>query len=53
MRDTLGGGAAAYGAAMAVFGVGMVTGSALIVRYKNWRAERMVLSSFASISSRP
>jgi MFS family permease len=47
VRDTLGGGAAAYGAAMAVFGVGMVTGSALIVRYKNWRAERMVLSSFA------
>jgi MFS family permease len=47
VRDTLGGGAAAYGAAMAVFGVGMVTGSALVVRYRNWRAERMVLGSFA------
>jgi MFS family permease len=46
VRDTLGGGSAAYGAAMAVFGVGMVTGSALVVRYRNWRAERMLLGSF-------
>jgi MFS family permease len=46
VRDTLGGGAAAYGAAMAVFGVGMVAGSALLVRYSNWRAERMLLGSF-------
>jgi predicted MFS family arabinose efflux permease len=46
VRDTLGGGAAAYGAAMAVFGVGMVAGSALLVRYSNWRAERMLLASF-------
>ncbi|HEX4720764.1 MAG TPA: MFS transporter [Thermoleophilaceae bacterium] len=46
VRDTLGGGAAAYGAAMAVFGVGMVTGSALVVRYVNWRAERILLGSF-------
>jgi MFS family permease len=47
VRDTLGGGAAAYGAAMALFGVGMVAGSALVVRYKHWRAERMLLGSFA------
>jgi MFS family permease len=31
---------------MAVFGVGMVAGSALLVRYSNWRAERMLLASF-------
>jgi MFS family permease len=46
VRDTLGGGAAAYGAAMAVFGVGMVTGSVLIVRHAQWRAERTLLASF-------
>jgi predicted MFS family arabinose efflux permease len=46
IRDTLGGGAAAYGAAMAVFGVGMVTGSALVIRYAKWRAERILLGSF-------
>ena len=47
VRDTLGGGAAAYGIAMAVFGVGMVTGSALLVRYTNWPAERMLITTFA------
>jgi MFS family permease len=46
VRDTLGGGAAAYGLTMAVWGVGMVLGSALIVRYAQWRAERMLLGSF-------
>jgi MFS family permease len=46
VRETLGGGPAAYGAAMAAFGVGMVAGSALLVRYSNWRAERMLLGSF-------
>jgi MFS family permease len=46
VRDTLGGGAAAYGSAMAVFGVGMVVGSAVLVRYANWRAERLLLGSF-------
>jgi MFS family permease len=51
VRDTLGGGAAAYGAAMAVFGVGMVTGSALVVRYTKWRAERLLLGSFLSTSA--
>ena len=48
VRDTLGGSAAAYGAAMAVFGVGMVAGSAVVVRYTHWRAERMLLGSFAA-----
>ena len=47
VRDTLGGGPAAYGAAMAVFGVGMVTGSALVIRYSRWRAERILVGSFA------
>ena len=47
VRDTLGGGAAAYGTAMAVFGVGMVAGSALVIRYAKWRAERILLGSFA------
>jgi MFS family permease len=46
VRDTLGGGAAAYGSAMAVFGVGMVLGSAVLVRYANLRAERLLLASF-------
>jgi MFS family permease len=46
VRDTLGGGAAAYGSAMAVFGIGMVVGSAVLVRYANWRAERLLLGSF-------
>jgi MFS family permease len=46
VRDTLGGGSAAYGAATAVFGIGMVVGSAALVRYANWRAERLLLGSF-------
>jgi MFS family permease len=48
VRDTLGGGAAAYGAAMAVFGIGMVLGSAVLVRFANWRAERLLLGSFVA-----
>lgn len=47
VRDTLGEGAAAYGIAMAVFGVGMVAGSALLVRFTDWRAERMMVITFA------
>src|SRR4051794_14469406 len=47
VRDTFGGGAAAYGLAMAIFGLGMVTGSVLIVRHQAWRAERMLLGSFS------
>jgi len=48
VRDTLGASPAAFGAAMAVFGVGMVIGSALVVRYTHWRAERMLLGSFTA-----
>jgi MFS family permease len=51
IRDTLGGGAAAYGAAMAVFGVGMVTGSALVVRYSKWRPERLLVASFGATAA--
>ena len=47
IRDSLGHGAAAYGAALAVFGIGMVTGSALILRNPRWRAERLLLGSFS------
>ena len=45
VRDTLGGGAAAYGAAMAIFGIGMVAGSVLVVRYTEWRAERILVGA--------
>ena len=51
VRDTLGGGSAAYGAAMAVFGIGMVVGSAVLVRYANWRAERLLLGSFVATAA--
>jgi MFS family permease len=47
VRDTLDGGAGAYGAAMAVFGAGMVLGSALIIRNPGWRPERILLGSFS------
>jgi MFS family permease len=36
---------------MAVFGVGMVLGSAVLVRYANWRAERVLLGSFAATAA--
>jgi predicted MFS family arabinose efflux permease len=51
VRDTLGGGSAAYGSAMAVFGVGMVLGSAVLVRYAKWRAERLLLGSFLATAA--
>lgn len=51
VRQTLGGGAAAYGASMAVFGIGMVAGNALIIRYANWRAERLLVGSFVSTAA--
>jgi MFS family permease len=31
---------------MAIFGVGMVTGSAAIVRFSNWRAEGLLVGTF-------
>ena len=51
VRDTLGGGSAAYGSAMAVFGIGMVVGSAVLVRYAKWRAERLLLGSFVATAA--
>jgi MFS family permease len=45
VRDTLGHGATAYGVAMAIFGVGMVTGSALLVRFTTWPAERTMVAA--------
>jgi MFS family permease len=51
VRDTLGGGSAAFGAAMAVFGVGMVLGSAVLVRRARWRAERLLLGSFLATAA--
>jgi MFS family permease len=44
----VGGGSAAYGSAMAVFGAGMVVGSAVLVRWAKWRAERLLLASFVA-----
>ena len=51
VRDTLGASAAAYGAAMAIFGVGMIAGSALVIRYTHWRAERLLLGSFVATAT--
>jgi MFS family permease len=51
VRDTLGGGSAAYGSAMAVFGIGMVLGSAVLVRYARWRSERLLLGSFVATAA--
>lgn len=51
VRDDLGQGSAAYGIAMAVFGVGMVAGSLLVTRYRNWRAERVLAVSVAGTAA--
>lgn len=51
VRDTLGGGSAAYGAAMAVFGLGLVLGATLIVRHRHWRPERMLFGSILSTTA--
>jgi MFS family permease len=51
IRDTLGQPDAAYGVAMTVFGIGMVTGSALVVRYTHWRAERILLGTFVATTA--
>jgi MFS family permease len=40
VRDELGGSATTYGIALAVFAVGMVVGSALMIRFQHWSAER-------------
>ena len=51
VRDTLGQSGAAYGLAMTVFGIGMVAGSALVVRYTEWRAERMMLGTYLATAA--
>lgn len=51
VRDTLGGGSTAYGAAMAVFGIGMVGGSAVLVRYAKWRAEQLLVGSIVATAA--
>lgn len=51
VRDTLGQSGAAYGLAMTVFGIGMVAGSALVVRYTEWRAERMMLGTYLATTA--
>jgi MFS family permease len=51
VKEELGGSSGAYGAALAAFGVGMVAGSALVVRYSSWRPERILLGSFVSTAS--
>jgi MFS family permease len=48
VKDTLGASSGAYGAAMTAFGVGMVGGSLLVVRYPDWRPERILLGSFTA-----
>jgi MFS family permease len=48
VRDTLGGGSFAFGAAMAVFGVGMLLATALLVRFPAFAAERAVFGGTAA-----
>jgi MFS family permease len=48
VKDTIGAGSGAYGAAMAAFGVGMVGGSLLVARRPQWRPEPLLLASFIS-----
>jgi MFS family permease len=50
VRDTLHGSKAAYGFALAVFAVGMVLGSALIIRFPLWRPERALFGSMLATS---
>jgi MFS family permease len=48
VKDTLGASSGAYGAAMTAFGIGMVAGSLLVIRYPRWRPERILLGSFVA-----
>lgn len=50
VRDTLGGSQAAYGFALAVFAIGMVLGSALMIRFPLWRPERALFGSMIATS---
>jgi MFS family permease len=51
VKDTLGAGSGAYGAAMTAFGVGMVAGSLLMLRRPNWRPERVLFGSFLATAA--
>jgi MFS family permease len=51
VRDTLGGGAFAYGAAMALFGVGMLLATALLFRFRDWPVERVVFGGTAATAT--
>ena len=48
VRETLDGGSFAYGVASAVFGVGMIAGTALIVRRSGWSAEMLMFGSIVA-----
>jgi MFS family permease len=51
VRDTLGGGSFAYGAAMAAFGTGMFLATALLMRFTRWRVERTVFAGTAATAA--
>jgi MFS family permease len=51
VKDTLGASSGAYGAAMTAFGIGMVGGSLLVIRYPRWRPERIFLGSFLATAA--
>lgn len=51
VRDTLGGGSFAFGAAMAAFGIGMLLATALLVRFTHWRVERTVFAGTAATAA--
>ncbi len=51
IRSTLGGGSAAYGAAAAVFGLGMLIGTGLIMRSARLSAERLFAGSIVATAA--
>jgi MFS family permease len=51
VRDTLGGGSFAYGAAMAAFGIGMFLATALLVRFTRWRVEQTIFAGTAATAA--
>jgi MFS family permease len=51
VRNTLGGGSFAYGAAMAAFGTGMFLATALLVRFTRWRVEQTIFAGTAATAA--
>jgi MFS family permease len=51
VRETLGGGSFAFGAAMAAFGVGMLLATAVLVRFPRWPAERLAFGGTAATAA--